>query len=59
MRTTRPDDDLCELTDTGRILIRASESLEQFEKQLKNSQRLARWIRKQLWQPAIGLGRPR
>ncbi len=43
-----PEQELHDLTDTGKILIRARESAQEFDKQLSNSNRLADWIRRQL-----------
>jgi hypothetical protein len=42
------EDELHELTDTGKILIRAKESLEEFDKQLEYTKRLGEWIRRHL-----------
>jgi hypothetical protein len=42
------EDEPLEASDTGRILIRAALEGAQFDKALRNSQRLARWIRRRL-----------
>lgn len=45
------DDETTEISNTGKILIRAAVKGAQFDQALSNSQRLAKWIRERLSTP--------
>lgn len=45
---TRPTEPVKSLDDTGKLLIRAQESIESFDQQLEESRSLAREVRREL-----------